>query len=236
MNLVLLFEEDFDPGRRHVRLTGRRLEHVLEIHRAKTGDTLCVGMANGEVGRGRITRLDSGMLEMEVALDAAPPPPLPVTLVLALPRPLVLRRVLVSASSMGVKRIVLLNASAVEKSYWQSTAAGEADIRERLVLGLEQARDTTLPVVERRPRFRPFVEDELPALVAGAHAFVAHPGPVVDGPRGIEGDVVLAVGPENGWSDHELARLADAGLQRLSLGTRSLRVETAIPALLSRFF
>ena len=109
----------------------------------------------------------------------------------------------------------------------------DEDIRERLVLGLEQARDTMLPVVACRKRFRPFVEDELPALVAGAHAFVAHPGAVVDGPRGIEGDVVLAVGPENGWSDHELARLADAGLRRISLGARSLRVETAVPAALA---
>jgi len=236
MNLILLFPDDFCRDGERVRLVGRRAEHVRSIHRAQVGEELTVGLVGGAVGRGRITVLAEDEIEMEVRLLQPPPAPLPVTLVLALPRPPVLRRVLIAATSMGVKRIVLSNARAVEKSFWQSGALEEAAIREQLVLGLEQARDTTLPEVLLRPRFRPFVEDELPALIGDGTALVAHPDAAPSWPPSIDGEVVVAVGPERGWNDHELQMLSDCGFRRISLGERSLRVETAVPALLSRLF
>ena len=235
MNLVLLFEEDGIEDGQRVRLRGRRRRHVLEIHRAKVGDELRVGFLDGATGRGRVVTLDEETLEMEVVLDAEPPPPLPVLLALALPRPPVLRRVLISATSMGVKRIVLLNASAVEKSFWQSSALESEALFHQCVLGLEQARDTRMPEILLRPRFRPFAEDELPALVGSKRGWVAEPGPISDAHRMGELPAVLAVGPESGWNAHELAGLENAGLERVSLGPRPLRVETALPALLGRF-
>ena len=234
MNLVLLFEEDWLEAGSRVRLEGRRRQHVLEIHRAKVGDELRVGELDGAVGVGRVTRLDADALEMEVALTDPPPPPLAVTLVLALPRPPVLRRALISATSMGVKRIVLLNASAVEKSFWQSRALREEALFEQCVHGLEQARDTRMPEIVERRRFRPFVEDELEGLIAGGRAFVAEPAAGVDPLPVVDGPALLAVGPESGWTDHEVACLERAGLDRISLGPRALRVETALPALLAR--
>ena len=234
MNLVLLFEADWlEPGSR-VRLEGRRREHVLEIHRAKVGDELRVGELDGAVGIGRITRLDADALEMEVHLTDPPPPPLDVILVLALPRPPVLRRALISATSMGVKRIVLLNASAVEKSFWQSRALREEALFAQCVLGLEQARDTRMPEIVERRRFKPFVEDELEGWIAGGRAFVAEPSAELDPLPVVDGPALLAVGPESGWTDHEVACLESAGLERISLGLRALRVETALPALLAR--
>jgi RsmE family RNA methyltransferase len=233
VNLVLLFDEDFlDEGNR-VRLTGRRLVHVRDVHRAGEGDVMRVGRLGGLVGHGRITRLDESLLEMEVELDAPPPPPLDVELMLALPRPPVLRRVLIAATSMGVKRIVLLNASAVEKSYWQSHALQAEAIQAQLVLGLEQARDTLLPEVLLRRRFRPFVEDELPVLLGERGGWIAHPGQPAVGLAAGARPGLIAVGPESGWSDFEVDRLQSAGLSAVGLGLRPLRVETAVPALLA---
>src|SRR5437588_6489018 len=83
MNLILLFDDDFSAPAR-VRLTGRRLRHVLDVHRAAIGDELTVGVADGRVGRGRVLALDGDALEMEVTLEREPPAPLPLTLVLAL--------------------------------------------------------------------------------------------------------------------------------------------------------
>ena len=125
-----------------VRLKGRRLRHVLDVHRATVGDELCVGIVNNRIGTGKVVRLDRTVLEMEVTLERMPPLPLPLTLVLALPRPKALRRVLRSVSSLGVKRIILLNAFRVEKSYWQSPFLEQSAMNEQLMLGLEQARDT----------------------------------------------------------------------------------------------
>jgi RsmE family RNA methyltransferase len=236
MNLVLLYEDDFCDAGKRVRLMGRRLEHVRAIHRAEVGDVLTVGLLNGEIGKGRIVDLNERSLDMEVRLDHAPPPALPLTLVLALPRPLVLKRVLIAATSMGIKRIFLLNAHSVEKSFWQSRAMSDESIATQLHLGLEQARDTLMPEVVMRPRFKPFVVDELPALVGDGLALVAHPGVEADCPRRVDCDVVLAVGPESGWNVYELDLLEAGGFRAVSLGERSLRVETAIPALVSRLF
>ena len=236
MNLILLFDEDWVEPAGRVRLEGRRRRHVLEIHRAQVGDELRVGRLDGPVGRGRITLLDDDALEMEVSLEADPPPPLPVTLVLALPRPPVLRRALIAVTSMGVKRIVLIGAAGVEKSFWQSHALAEEALFDQCVLGLEQARDTRMPEVRLRKRFKPFVEDEMEALLVGTRGFVAQPAPTAAAPRGLAGSLLLAVGPESGWNSYELASLEAAGLERISLGDRPLRVETALPALLARLF
>ena len=236
MNLILLFDEDWVEPAGRVRLEGRRRRHVLEIHRAQVGGELRVGRLDGPVGRGRITLLDDDALEMEVSLEADPPPPLPVTLVLALPRPPVLRRALIAVTSMGVKRIVLIGAAGVEKSFWQSHALAEEALFDQCVLGLEQARDTRMPEVRLRKRFKPFVEDEMEALLVGTRGFVAQPAPTAAAPRGLAGSLLLAVGPESGWNSYELASLEAAGLERISLGDRPLRVETALPALLARLF
>lgn len=110
--MLLLPEDLVAPDR--ARLTGRRLEHVREVHRAQVGDDLAVGLLGGAMGRGRVVRLEDGILELDLTLDQAPPPKLPLTLVLAVPRPKVLNRVMAAAAGLGVARIVLLNAWKVE--------------------------------------------------------------------------------------------------------------------------
>lgn len=231
MNLILLFEEDFVDDVR-VRLTGRRLEHVRGVHRAAAGDALVVGVRGGRIGRGEVTRLDGEALEMDVALDRDPPPPLPVALVLALPRPKVLNRVIAGATSMGVKRVYLINAWRVEKSYWKSPRLSEENLLTQRILGLEQARDTILPVIETRRFFRTFVEEELPAIARGTRALVAHPGSTPLHSDG--GAVTLAIGPEGGFIAEEVASLERAGLATVSLGERILRVETAVAVALAK--
>ncbi|HEY0158578.1 MAG TPA: 16S rRNA (uracil(1498)-N(3))-methyltransferase [Thermoanaerobaculia bacterium] len=234
MNLILLFEEDFVSDSR-VRLTGRRLEHVAGVHRARVGDTLVVGELNGRIGRGVVARLDDA-LELDVTLDAEPPPKLPLTLVLALPRPKVLNRVIAGATSLGVQRLILINAWRVEKSYWKSPRLSDENLHLQRVLGLEQARDTVLPAVELRRFFRPFVEEELPAIAEGTLALVAHPHASRELPRDVGGAVTLVVGPEGGFIEQEVASLERAGFTRASLGPRILRVETAVAALVARLF
>lgn len=236
MNLILLFEQDFVAGQERVQLRGRRHQHVREIHRASIGDELCVGLAGGRIGRGLVTRLDDSMLEMEVEFDTDPPPGLPLLLVLALPRPPVLRRTLIAATSMGVKRIVLLHANRVEKSFWGAKVMAEEELRNAAILGLEQAKDTLLPDIQIRDHFKPFVEDELTDISRGSTALLGHPTSSTACPRDIKGAVSLAVGPEGGFVPYETEKLEACGFTPIHLGERILRVETAIPALLARLF
>jgi RsmE family RNA methyltransferase len=236
VNLILLFPDDFSGAPDRVLLRGRRLQHVRRIQRAEAGDELRVGIVGGQVGRGLITRLDADRLEMEIRLEREPPAPLPAVLVLALPRPLMLKRVLHAATTMGVKRIALIGARRVERSYWSSRALRDESIREQIVLGLEQAGDTILPEVRLSPRFKPFVEAELPAWTAGSRALVAHPGAATACPRHVDGAVTLAIGPEGGFSDFEIETFEAGGFEPVHLGERILRVEAAVPALLARLF
>jgi 16S rRNA (uracil1498-N3)-methyltransferase len=236
VNLILLFQEDFIEGNSLVRLQGRRLRHVIEVHRAVVGDELCVGVLGGRIGTGKVTSLSQSALEMEVKLDRLPPPKLPLTLILALPRPKVIRRVLRSASTMGVPRIILLNCSRVEKSFWQSPLLSDTSVREQLILGLEQARDTVPPEVMLKPLFKPFVEDELPCLASGSLSLVAHPGAAEPCPRDVRQATALAIGPEGGFIPYEIEKLVARGFQPVRISDRILSVETAVPALISRLF
>lgn len=235
MNLLLLEDGDFVAPDR-VRLQGRRLQHLREVHRAECGDSLRVGRLGGMMGRGELLSLDAAQAELQISLDTPPPAKLPLTLLLAVPRPKMLKRVLQTVSAMGVARLVLLNSYRVEKSFWQTPFLEPDAIREQLILGLEQARDTVLPKVTLEKRFKPFVEDRLPALAEGTLGLTGHPGEYPACPRAVVGPVTLAIGPEGGWIPYEVELLRLAGLQPVQLGERILRVETAVPALLARLF
>ncbi|EWC43279.1 16S rRNA (uracil(1498)-N(3))-methyltransferase [Stutzerimonas stutzeri] len=235
MNLLLLEPADFIADDR-VLLRDRRLTHLQQVHRAVVGESLKVGQLGGAMGHGSLLRMAPDEAELQVSFDQPPPAKLPVTLLLALPRPKMLRRVLQTVAAMGVPRLVLLNSYRVEKSFWQTPFLEPAAIREQLVLGLEQARDTVLPEVIIEKRFKPFVEDRLPALAAGTRGLLGHPGDYPACPRAIDGPVTLAIGPEGGWIPYEVDKLAAAGLAPVQLGERILRVETAVSALLARLF
>ena len=235
MNLILLFNDDFIDENR-VRLDGRRLRHVLEVHRPVKGDKLRVGLAGGLVGSGCITSLNDISLEMDVSLVHPPPSTLPLTLILALPRPKVLRRILLSVTAMGVKRIVLLNSFRVEKSFWQSPVLKLENIQRQLVLGLEQARDTIMPEVWLKPYFKPFAEDELPALIKDTLSLIAHPTSQAPCPRDVRQAVTLAIGPEGGFIPYEVEKLISCGFHAVHLGERILNIEAVVPSLISRLF
>jgi RsmE family RNA methyltransferase len=234
VNLILLFPEDFaEDGT--VRLTGRRARHVHEVHRAREGDGLTVGRVDGPVGKGTVLSVGPDEVRLSVVLSEEPPPPSGIDLLLAMPRPKVLRRVLQSAASLGARRIVLVSAQRVEKSYFDTPFLEPAEVRRNLVLGLEQARDTVLPSVSVRKRFRPFVEDELDSSWPRAECarLLAHPaaagGSAVLDPAPAGLPAVLAIGPEGGWIPFEVELLVAHGFEPFDLGPRILRVETALP-------
>ncbi|MCY3972048.1 MAG: RsmE family RNA methyltransferase [Acidobacteria bacterium] len=238
MNLLLLEDADFDQtagsGTRAV-VSGERLKHVRKVLRAEVGDTLEVGRLSGGVGRGRIVELSRECVVLELGpLDLEPPPPLRVTLVLALPRPKFVGRILQASAAMGVKRILLIHTARVEKSYWQSSLMRPEALRRHLMLGLAQARDTVLPEIEclRGPRD---LTEALPGLVQDhEQVLVADAAGDEPCPLGVDGLTALLVGPEGGLLDEELASWGHAGATVVSLGRRALRVEHAVVALLSR--
>lgn len=235
MNLILLCISDFiDPH--CVRITGRRFQHMRHVHQAQVGEHFRVGVINGLIGRGEVTAQTDHHVELRIHLNQAPPKPLPLRLIMALPRPKMLKRTLETLATLGVKELWLINSYRVDKSYWSTPILRPDKLLEHLLLGLEQAGDTRLPTVHLRKRFKPFVEDELPAIAQGTRALVAHPYEAAPCPPAEAELTTLAIGPEGGFISYEIDKLREAGLEAIHLGPRILRVETAVPVLLSRLF
>jgi 16S rRNA (uracil1498-N3)-methyltransferase len=159
-----------------------------------------------------------------------------LTLILALPRPPMLKRILFSSAQLGVKRIIILNFNRVEKSLWNSSSLKPQAISEQLALGLEQAKDTVMPEVIIKKGFKPFVEDELLGHIKGKLASVAHPGGGVIASEAKQSHVVLIIGPEGGIIDYEIELLKAAGCQTIDLGLRILRTEYVLPYVVGRLF
>lgn len=235
MNLLLLHDADFISTDR-VRISDRRLHHLNTVNQASVGQKLRAGRLAGLQGQATVLAIDTQQAELQVELLDPPPAKLPITLLLALPRPKMLRRTLQTIASMGVAKLVLINSYRVEKSFWQTPFLQPEALHEQLLLGLEQARDTVLPEIILAKRFKPFVEDQLPSIVANTRGLIAHPGDFPECPRALSEPVTLAIGPEGGWIPYEVELLSKAGLEPVQLGERILRVETAVPALLARLF
>ena len=237
MNLILLHPQELTD--QHVTLTGRRAEHIRKILRGTIGDNLRVGVLGGLLGTGCIREMVGNSVVLKVHLTTEPPSFPPTDLILAVPRPIMLKRVLAQAVSMGVNRIFLINANRVEKSFFSSTLIQNNDFTEPLCLGLEQAMDTRLPEISVHHRFRPFVEDLLPQLLCDCPIrLLAHPEggqTIAQAAKGLsEQRAVLAIGPEGGWVDFEVQRFKEQGFMPFSLGARILRVDTAVPALMAQ--
>ena len=227
MNLILLKKADFLDKKR-ARLPGRAAEHVRKVLKAGEGDTLHVGLLNGKTGTATILKMNKTAVEVEVLLNKKAPDPAPLKLILALPRPIVLKRLLAQITALGIKDIVVLHTNRVEKSYWSSPLLSKAGMEEQLLLGLEQAKDTMLPQVLLRKRFKPFVEDELKDFIRGTTALLAHPGAAVQALPKKNRPLTLVVGPEGGFIPYEVDLLQKEGCIPIALGTRILKVETAV--------
>ncbi|UVW36346.1 16S rRNA (uracil(1498)-N(3))-methyltransferase [SAR92 clade bacterium H455] len=234
MNLLLLKPDQITQ--QIAAVDGRQLEHLLGVQRVAVGDSVRVGVIDGLMGQGIIKTLSAEQATLEISLDTPPPSATPVRLILALPRPKMLRRTLQSVTAMGVKEIYLVNSSRVEKSFWQSPFLQPEALEEHMILGLEQARDTLMPKLYMRKRFKPFVEDELGGIIQGSRALVAHPVTEVPCPINCDSAVTLAIGPEGGFIPYEVELLSSVGFEAVHLGPRILRVEVAVPALISRLF
>ncbi len=232
MNLLLLDSRDY-IGADLVRIEGRRHQHLREVIKAEPGKLCKAGLLNGAIGTAEVLELSSQYTVLRTKLEMPAPPPLPVTLIVALPRPLTLRKVLHASVSMGVKEIWFIGGRKVEKSYWSSSVLKSEELEENCRLALEQSGDTIMPRLEFRRQFKPFVEDDLPQIRADRPVYVGHPTATEQVPQGISSSVVLIVGPEGGFTDYEIGLLESNGVIPIALGHRALRTEVAVPALLA---
>ena len=243
MNCILLPAAKFFDNSAYINET-KQIEHVNQVLGAKVGDTLKVGQLEGNLGSAIIADITpERILLNNVNLTTAPPPKLNLTVVLALPRPKVLRRLMMDMTALGVRDIILINSYRTQKSYWQSPMLNRLD--EFVLEGLQQGVDTVAPRISLQKRFKPFVEDELVQLITN-RAIIAHPYAELSFSQYIQqqstesshGSILpsmVFIGAEGGWIEYEVELLARQGCQAVHIGARILRTEAAVNAILGQW-
>ncbi|MGV6807611.1 MAG: 16S rRNA (uracil(1498)-N(3))-methyltransferase, partial [bacterium] len=174
MNILLISAAELDESNRFW-LPESRFKNLQTLGKLQVGDSLKAGVINGQLGTATIVERIDSRTRLQFAAETNPPPPLNLSLILCLPRPKALKRIIQTVATLGIKELVLLNAWRVEKSYWQSPWLTDENLAQQSILGLEQACDTRLPIIHTERLFKPFVEDRLPAMLEGAQGLLAHP-------------------------------------------------------------
>jgi 16S rRNA (uracil1498-N3)-methyltransferase len=243
VNLIL-----FEPHELGIPVsrTDRRVQHLLGVLRRAIGDTFDAGVINGPRGKAKIISLtdDAATFAFTATSDATPAES--ITLLIGLPRPQTARDILRDATTLGVAALHFFRAEKTEASYAQSTLWSSDEWRRHVLAGAEQAFDTRIPTVVHHASLNAAIstfdcgELSHPPTNAsiGADVRIAldnyeSPQPLSSFPMTSRNSVVLALGPERGWSagERELLRTHQFGLAHL--GPRVLRAETAMVAAVS---
>lgn len=233
MNILLLTEKDQTADGSYL-VKGKDFKHLKNVLKVKVGGTVFTGLVNGMMGYSKVLDIQADQITLEGLFDKVAPAPLPIKLIIAMPRPIMLKRILRSISMLGVKEIYLINTSKVEKSFWQSQLLEDNSFEEHLLEGLSHSKDTVMPKLHIRKGFKPFVEEELADIIKGTRALVAHPGDYHPFPQGTTKAMTLAIGPEGGFTEYEVEKLRDVGFEVVHCGSRILRMETAVVSLVSQ--
>ncbi len=236
MNIIILRQEELTEDGR-VSLFDRRAKHIVSVLRGKPGQSVRIGILNGSIGTGVIEDINTTDVHLSCSFNGFARPSLAgIDLILAMPRPLVMKRLLAPLASLGIGRIFLTNAAKVEKCYYGTHWLRAENYEPLLIEGLEQTGDTRLPEVTIIRRLKPFVEDRLDEFFPSGARILAHPSHADDTheiPTRYTAPVVLALGPDGGWTPYETDMFDRHGFVRMSLGARTLRTDVACIALIS---
>jgi RsmE family RNA methyltransferase len=239
VNLILLEPgevSDGGPGS-NVSLSGRRADHLLNVLKVAPGHQVRVGTLDGPCCVATVQSISGDTVELRCVFDTIVPPRPRVDLLLALPRPKVMRRLWAQIAALGVGQIILTNAERVERNYFDTHVLTPECYGPLLIEGLQQARDTRRPHVSIHRQFKVLIEDELDGLFGSGLRLVADPATeksLSDAVRETVGErILLAIGPDGGWNTFEMSLFRAHGFQSAGLGPRTLRTDTACVALLA---
>ncbi len=236
MNIILLSKYDFIQDSTRVLIQDDRFIHILRVLNPKVGQSLKVGLLGGSCGYGIVESINSKEVMLNVVLNKLAPHRHPFDIVLALPRPKMLRRILRTIAEYGVDNLHLINSARVEKSFWQSPLLQPEKIHDALMAGMERSKDTIMTNVLLHQRFRPFIEDKLLEICGDRNCWLTDMNATrsaVDIDISSKPSVVM-IGPEGGFVPFETELAISTIAQPIHLGGRTLSVDTAVTTVLAQ--
>ena len=218
-------------------LRGHSAEHLGRVLRAERGQLYELSDGNA-VWLGRIDRVAVSRSGSEISFELvervpAREPKLRVNLLLSLVKFDRFEWCLEKATELGADEITPLAAARTDKPLLAAASKRRTRWEKILVESAQQARRLRPPIL--RPTIRPAhafagaSESHKILLLEGQD--VKGMGDVLGPPQG--DSAAVAVGPEGGWTDDEIARARAAGFAEASLGENILRTETAVIAALA---
>jgi len=227
---LLLFDaaETLQPLARH----DPRAAHLLDVLRRQPGDEFDAGLINGPRGRGTLVAVNATDVTLAFAWGEPPPPADPITLVVGLPRPQTARDILRDATTLGVAALHFVACEKSDPGYARSTLWSTGEWRRHVLAGAEQAFDTRVPGVFHGGTLAGTLAQLPDSAARLALDNYEAEIPLSKCELTAESAVVLALGPERGWSAADRAQLRANGFRLAGLGPRVLRTETAVIAAL----
>jgi RsmE family RNA methyltransferase len=236
MNIILLRKHDFIHNSTKALIEDDRFVHIQRVIKPNVGQSLKVGLLGGSCGYGIVESINSKRVIINVVLNEQAPNRHPFDIVLALPRPKMLRRILRTIAEYGVDNLHLINSARVEKSYWQSPLLQKEKIHDALMAGMERSKDTIMTNVWLHQRFRPFIEDELAQICGDRSCWITDMSATrsaVDIDISSKPSIVI-IGPEGGFVPFEIELAISTIAQPINLGGRTLSVDTAVTTVLAQ--
>lgn len=206
-------------------LTGAHADHLVRVLRARVGQEFDI-VADAVAHRGRVAVIRDGRVEFELGEEiAAEPANLPLTLLLAIFKFDRMEWAIEKCTELGVTRIVPLIARRTD-SHLVSASAKRVERWRRIALqAAEQSRRAAPPDISDPMKLSDALA--LPAKLKIVLSEAEQQSHLRDIGCGSEGEVLLAIGPEGGWTQDELDRFQNEGWVSASLGSTILRAETA---------
>lgn len=243
MNALLVQPSEVTSGG-HIRIVGERARAVGDHHPLEVGGRLRIAVLGQFRGHARVEVARADLIELVVEDRAEPLDRVPLTLLVAIPRPQTVKKVVSLAVQSGVERLIFVKSFLTVPSYLQSHSLRAEQLNTEVGKGLEQVWDCTAPQIEVFERMGEVFESLLPQFRADhpEALFLLGETPsertcaIHEALRSRPFQrAILGIGPESGWSPGELEGFARAGFVLAHLGERHYRVETALALFIGHF-
>ncbi len=217
-------------------IVGGHADHLVRVLRARVGQDFDIATAGG-VRRGRITSLSSERVDFELGEELASASAVEITLALAIFKFDRMEWAIEKCTELGVARILPLIARRTD-SHLASASAKRSERWQRIARqAAEQSRRAAPPEIAAPAKLSQILKLDTPLRVVLAESEkhfalrdILTDCSAADRTSSGNGEIVLAIGPEGGWTDDELQAFRQAGWISVSLGNTILRAETAAVA------